>query len=183
MFFSVSRVKGYLGKIGITGLVLVILALSGCSTDGGGVASIYGKWVSQWGEEYRISEKNFSSVFEGSTNYTGKIIEIHEDGPDAGYITIQFTQYNSTLYQYGGSPLDPVGRYYVLHYKNLRALFVELSQAYNDEDPDSDSIEADYGWGYGPSGGSAGKATKALAESTYTVEGGYFNGYSACSRK
>jgi hypothetical protein len=62
-----------------------------------------------------------------------------------------------------------VGNYYVIHYKDLTSSSVSLSGAYSLADPDD--------------GGGKGKSTQALAESTYTVQNGYFTMYSACIKQ
>ena len=186
MFFFVSRVKGYLGKMGITGLVLLALALSGCSTDGTGndAGSIYGNWVGS-SDRYTITNTEFTCEFENWESpgvydpfFTGAIINIRADGPGAGYITIKFTEHANSYYFANGDPFDITERFYVLHFKNLTSNFMEISQAYSFEDPEAEAIQGDYG----DTGGDEGKATQAEAESIYTVDNGYFDSYSACTK-
>jgi hypothetical protein len=128
------------------------------------VGSIYGTWVSptQWGnEEWVISSANLINRFDGAVSYSGTLIAIREESPSAGYITIRFTE---NLF----SP-EAVGNYYVIHYKNLSSSSVEISAAYSAADPDN--------------GGATGKADRAMAENSYTVQTGYFTMYSACTKQ
>ena len=180
MFFSMSRVKGFMGKMRIAGLFLVILALalSGCSSDDDDdvVVSIYGTWEAgnYAGDIYVITASNFTSKFGDDIDYAGTIENIIDDGPNAGFIVIKFTEH-STSYRYAATedPVAPMaGRWYVIHYKDLTASTVELSGAWKFDD---DDIEGLYDFGYGPSwdnaGGAAGKETQIEAESTYVSPG------------
>ena len=181
MFFSMPRVKGYLGKIGITSLVLVMLALSGCSIDGGGTASIYGKWVSTGGDSYIITN---TTLTYGST-YAGTIKNIREDGPGNGYIVIQFTEHSVSFRDADTeTSINPLGRFFVVHYQNLTSSSVELANAYGFGDPDN--IEGEYDWSewgmgvvWSDAGGEAGKTSQEIAEATYTVENGYYGVHGA----
>jgi hypothetical protein len=151
---------------------------TGCDTNTDDGGTINGIWAGAFpGEEYIITPTTFTST--GA--YKGTIESIIEDGFGAGYIIIKFTE-NSSQYLFNGSPINPVGRYYVIHYKNLKTSTVQLSQAYSENDPDK--IEADWGeYGSGSAGGAAGKTDKVLAVETYTIEKGYFGSYSACQRQ
>jgi hypothetical protein len=125
-----------------------------------------GTWVSTYGEEYIITAKTFTSKYAGSVSYAGTVVNVREDGSGAGYITIKYTE-NSTY------TTNAVGKYYVIHYKNLGASSMSLSSAYSASDPDPITGP------YGASGGAAGKITQQEAEITYTVQNGYFGTYSA----
>ena len=129
-----------------------------CDSNKDDDASIYATWVSSYGEEYIITAAAFTST--GA--YAGTIENIRGDGKGAGYITIKYT--GNTFY---GAPA--VGKYYVIHYKDLNSSTVFLSGAYSAADTDN--------------GGGSGKATKELAESTYTTANGYFGFYSACQKQ
>jgi hypothetical protein len=113
-------------------------------------AALKGKWISMYGEEFEISDTEFSSGFGGSVGYKGPILNVRSDGggTGAGYITIKLTQ----------SDWTPAGlnNYYVIHWKDLTAKSAGIA---------------------GSSEG-AGKASRAEAESAYTVIGGYFNTHS-----
>jgi len=91
--------------------------------------------------------------------YRGTIVRHRSNGAGAGYIIIQYTQ----------NDWDPsaVGKYYVIHYKDLDSSRMRYSGAYSTSDP-----------GFAGNGG-GGKATQDEAEKTYTVTGGYFDGNNA----
>jgi hypothetical protein len=124
-----------------------------------------GTWVSVYfdNEEYIISGTEFfaNDAIYGTT-YAGTIVNHREAGSGAGYITIQYT-----VSYYGNG----VGKFYVIHYKNLTSSTVSISGAGKFDDPD---------FGINDTGG---KATQAAAEAAYTVAGGYFSVYSDCVRK
>ena len=114
--------------------------------------ALIGRWAEPY-SEYTITATELSTGTDWG-GYAGTIVNHRDDGPGAGYITIQFTANDS----------DPsaVDKYYVIHYENLTATDVDISGAYLGSDPDF----------AGSLGG--GKATQVLAESTYTVANGYF---------
>ena len=123
-------------------------------------AALRGTWVEPY-STYTITATTFSS---GTSygGYGGTIVNHRRDGSNAGYITIQYTVNDSDN--------DAIGKYYVIHYKNLTDLSVEISGAYNDDDPDF----------IYPKGG--GKATQAQAEAAYTVGNGYFDYHSTIAK-
>ena len=124
--------------------------------------ALKGTWVGiAYGDKYIISETAFTAEFA----YAGTVVNVREDGPGAGYITIKYTEnpyYTDIL------GINVIGNYYVVHYKNLTSSTVVLTGAYSAADPDY--------------GGGTGKATQALAESTYTTENGYFGSGSDCTK-
>ena len=142
-------------------LVMSAVVFTGCKTDPED-ASILGTWVSVYDEIFIISDTEFSSNFGEDTMYAGTIAKIREEDSGSGYITIRYTTCS-----------DPaaVGKYYVIHYKGLGISSVELAGAASQTDPDFDN------WGPG------GKTSQADAEAAYTVENGYFAGYSACTKQ
>ena len=188
MFFSSStsflREKGKTITKRYSFLLLAALVIgvsaglfTGCDSNTNEDGTIEGTWVSSPDEEYIIT----ATTFTATGFFTGTIENIRKDGSGAGYIVIRFTE-NTVKYIKNGSPFDPVGRYYVIHYKNLTSSTVQLSQANSARDPDD--IVADWGeYGLFSAGGAAGKATRTEAESTYTVAKGYFSFYSACTQK
>ena len=147
-------------------LVVLVIGMSvgvflGCDASGGdGDGSIYGTWTSTYGEVFIITDTEFISKFGDFVWYAGTIVNIREDGPGAGYITIIYTE------------CDPVsiGKYYVIHYKDLGSKSVSLSGAGSATDPDFDN------WAPG------GKILREDAEAIYTVTNGYFNDYSALTK-
>ncbi|MDR0623845.1 MAG: hypothetical protein LBG10_05380 [Treponema sp.] len=152
----------------VLALVTAALVFTGCPqpTDSDSVSvpeNLKGEWVSdsESKEVYRITAEEFISLWDGAEGYKGNIVNIISDGENAGYIIIKYTKaYNP----------DAVGNYYAIHYKDLKTATVNICGAGKNDDPD------------GAYGGN-GKATRAEAESTYTVDNGYFGGYSACTKK
>ena len=113
---------------------------------------LIGKWIAQ--ETITISATEFSSQVPGWSDYdySGTIVG-HRSNGDAGYITIQYTQHYNT---------GAVGKYYVIHYKELTSTTMKYSAALKTSDPDF------------ANGGGGGKPTQEEAEKTYTVTGGYY---------
>jgi hypothetical protein len=148
-------------------LVMAALVFTGCTqpTDSEnfpGPAALKGTWVSDStpDEVYRITDREFISLWEDTEGYKGNIVNIINDVENAGYIIIKYTKaYNP----------DNVGNFYAIHYRNLTATTIEICGAANADDPD------------GAYGGN-GKATQAEAEATYTVANNYFGSYSACTK-
>ena len=120
-------------------------------------SNLIGTWIKQ--ETITISAIEFTSQIPGwsSYDYKGTIVA-HRSNGDTGYITIQYTQHYNT---------NAVGKYYVIHYKDLESTRMNYSAAYLLSDP-----------GFANNGG-GGKATQDEAEKTYTVTGGYFDGNNA----
>ena len=142
-------------------LVMSAGVFTGCDSnvDGGNEPipmpeALKGTWVSSYGEEYIISSNTFTSKYGDYVSYAGTIVNVREDGANAGYITIKYTE-NSYYTDVLG--IDVAGNYYVIHYKNLSSSSVELSGAADGE----------------------GKATLEGAETEYTVILGQFTWYSA----
>ena len=135
--------------------------ITGCDTTLGGnndpipmPEALKGNWVSSYGEEYIISSTTFTSKYGDLVSYAGTIVNVREDGSNAGYITIKYTEnsyYTSVL------GINVVGNYYVIHYKNLSSSSLELSGASDGE----------------------GKVIQEEAETEYTVLLGSFAWYSA----
>jgi hypothetical protein len=115
-------------------------------------AALTGKWLSSYGEEFEISAAKFTSSWGGSPTYAGNVVHVRSDGTGGGYITIRYTINTYTP--------KSVGRFYVIHWKNLTATTVEISG----------SSDAD------------GRATLFEAEIEYTVLNGYFDIHSSCTK-
>ena len=123
-------------------------------------SNLIGTWIKQ--ETITISAIEFTSQIPGwsSYDYKGTIVA-HRSNGDTGYITIQYTQHYNT---------NAVGKYYVIHYKDLESTRMNYSAAYLLSDP-----------GFANNGG-GGKATQDEAEKTYTVTGGYFAEYTPVTK-
>jgi len=118
---------------------------------------LLGTWISTYGEINDITNTTYSTDT-GYGGYAGTIVNHRDDGPSAGYITIQFTQNDS----------DPgaIGKYYVLrYYVSLVSSTLSIIGAYSGNDPD---------FNY-PKGG--GKPTREEAEEVYTARNGYFGSH------
>ena len=122
-----------------------------------------GTWISPYSEVFIISDTTFTSKYGADVTYAGTIVNHREAGSGAGYITIQYT--TATYYP------DGVGKFYVIYYKELTPTTVRISGALNNDDPDF-SYTATTG----------GKTTRTEAEAACTVEGGYFDADSLCTK-
>ena len=131
-------------------------AFMGCSSSSDDPGPLEGTWESIHGDSYIITA-NKVTYDDGwdFMSYAGTIENTRKDGSNAGYITVKYTE--SAFYG-----ADAVGKYIVIHYKNLTSSSVSLSIAYSATDTDFDF------------GGPGGKTTQSAAETTYTVTGGYF---------
>jgi hypothetical protein len=133
--------------------------------DGGGDSiplpeALKGVWTSVYNEEYTISDAEFSASYGGgNVHYSGLIVHVRSDGSGAGYITIRYATH--------AEHPEYVGKYYVIHYKDLTASTVAISGAANGVPPDYDA---------------QGYAEQADAEGTYTVLQGYFNIHSSTKK-
>ena len=114
---------------------------------------LIGEWIKQ--ETITISANEFSSQVPGWSDYDygGTIAGHRSNGDGAGYITIQYTQHHNT---------GAIGKYYVIHYKELTSASMKYSAAFKTSDP-----------GFANEGG-GGKATQEEAERMYTLTGGYY---------
>ncbi len=141
-------------------------AFTSCSTnnDDDDDASINGSWVSTFYEKYEVTNQrydNFYSTDNGATftiSYSTDSVQIVPTDETSGYVFGKF--YDATKLGYGAE----VGEWYAIHYKNLKKNSVSISQAYK-------------------AGGKASCGTLEEAKSEYSVENGYFTGYSECVRQ
>ncbi|MDR1420080.1 MAG: hypothetical protein LBI86_06890 [Treponema sp.] len=135
----------------------------GCDTDGGTNPALVsdsvpmppaltGTWVSTWGEEFEINAATFTSGYAGTPSYSGSVVNVRLDAFGGGYITIRYTE-NATF-------PGAVGKYYVIHWKNLTGSSVDIS---------------------GSSDGN-GRAAQWEAEYEYVSWNGYFSYYSSCTK-
>jgi hypothetical protein len=126
-------------------------------------ANLIGSWrVLDTPEKTYTVTSTAYSFSDDNDSYTGTIVNHVADGSGAGYFTIEYTA--NTINS------SAVGKFSVIHYKNLTPSNVSVAGAYKAEDPD-----------FGASG-TGGKATKAEAETAYTVAAGYFADYSPLTK-
>ena len=147
--FSFFQKKNFAKWAAIAVLALVFPAgIPGCSNGTTDKVTVPEALKASWAagdESYIITSTTFTAAWAGESYYAGKIVNIREDDPTAGYITIKYTLNTYTP--------DAIGNYYVICYKNLGQSGMSLA---------------------GSSEG-AGKATQAEAESEYTAANGYFD--------
>jgi hypothetical protein len=126
-------------------------------------ADLIGSWrdINTPEETYTVTSTTYS-FSDGTDSYAGTIVNHVADGAGAGYLTIEYTA--NTLNS------SAVGKFTVIHYKLLTPSSVSVAGAYKAEDPN-----------FGV-GGAGGKATKAEAETAYTVAAGYFADYSLLTK-
>jgi hypothetical protein len=128
--------------------------------------NLKGSWlaVNSGDEVYTVTDTLFSfrMNYYWNDEYTGTIVNHRADGAGAGYLTIEYISYVS-------NPAS-VGKFWVIHYKNLSSGSVLVSGAFNADDPD-------FGVNY-----TGGKATQEEAETAYTVDNEYFSDYSLLSK-
>lgn len=140
---------------------LVAVSFTSCKSDDDD-ASIYGTWVNKtdtYTETYKITETMFSNGY-----YEGNNLTVIESSASAGIIYIKYTR--SIIYvsmDYSETAPD-VGKWYAISYKNLTDDTVSISGAYK-------------------SGGATSTESLDEAVSEFTIENGYFETYSDCTRQ
>ena len=158
----------------ILSLVVVFIAafVTSCKEPEPALVSyhIQGNWVSSWGEIYNITETTFDTV----SSYAGDNLKIEPLTYNSGYLYFKYTKalcenhsdksdpdWNNWVYVYDEHAAD-VGKWYAVYYKDLTKTSVQISGAY----------------------GSV-KSTETLEEAkkVFTVENGYYAGFSECVRK
>jgi hypothetical protein len=170
-FFSLLKERIMARKFGFLflGVCLVMntLGFFGCKSESedGQVSSLVGSWKSEAGDGLDISETTFSYKSSDPTwgmDYSGEIVgAVLADksllNAQWGYLTFKVTA--------SGEWGPTVGKYFVIHWKELTPTTVMESGAY----------KAD--------GQNSGMDTAAAAASEYTAENGYFGVFGAYSRQ
>ena len=112
-------------------LVISAVVFTGCDSnvDGGNEPipmpeALKGTWTSSWGEIYIISSTTFTSKYGEDVSYAGTIVNVRDDGPGKGYITIKYTE---------NAYYDVIGNYYIIHYKDLTSSTMQISGAADGE--------------------------------------------------
>lgn len=178
-----------------TAFVFGVFALTGCKTEpdpipepSGPVAlaendGLIGTWTSSWGEVYTITKDSFKSV----GTYEGNSLVVLKDSETAGTIIVKYSvvyDWNNPVTEnpndesylfYPGNPdwgtddtwypLNKalIGKWYAINYKDLTAASISISGAY----------KAD---------GKSAVDTLEEAVSEFTIENGYFDQYSECTK-
>lgn len=141
---------------------LVAVSFTSCKSDDDD-ASIYGTWKSSYGEIYDISTTELKNGGSWGNGYAGNNLTVIESSDSAGYIYIKYTKAMNADYSYSETAPD-VGKWYAISYKNLTDDTVSISGAYK-------------------SGGATSTETLDEAVSEFTIENGYFEKYSDCTRQ
>ena len=147
-------------------ITVVSLCAFGCKTQPEEVSysDIFGKWTSSPNEVYEISKDYFKTYGEGWSGYEGDSIIIipNENDNTSGTIFLKYTVSANPDYSYSNTAPD-VGKWYAVSYKNLTKNSVSLSGALK-------------------SGGKTSTETLEKAIQEFTVENGYFDRYSECTK-
>ena len=146
-------------------ITVVSLCAFGCKTQPEEVSysDIFGKWTDDSGSIYEITEDSFKNYGEGWSAYEGNSLEIipNDDGK-SGTIFLKYTVSANPDYSYSDNAPD-VGKWYAVSYKNLTKNSVSLSGAFK-------------------LGGKTSTETLEKAIEEFTVENGYFDSYSECTK-
>lgn len=148
-------------------ITVVSLCAFGCKTQPEEVSysDIFGKWTDDSGSIYEITEDSFKNYGEGWSAYEGNSLEIipNDDGK-SGTIFLKYTVSMNPDPDYSYSNTAPdVGKWYAVSYKNLTKNSVSLSGAFK-------------------IGGKTSTETFFEAIKEFTVENGYFDKYSECTK-
>ena len=146
-------------------ITVVSLCAFGCKTQPEEVSysDIFGKWTDDSGSIYEITEDSFKNYGEGWSAYEGNSLEIipNDDGK-SGTIFLKYTVSMNPDWSYSNTAPD-VGKWYAVSYKNLTKNSVSLS-------------------GASKLGGKTSTETLKEAIQEFTVENGYFDRYSECTK-
>ena len=148
-------------------ITVVSLCAFGCKTQPEEVSysDIFGKWTDDSGSIYEITEDSFKNYGEGWSAYEGNSLEIipNDDGK-SGTIFLKYTVSKNPDPDKSYSNTAPdVGKWYAVSYKNLTKNSVSLSGAFK-------------------IGGKTSTETFFEAIKEFTVENGYFDSYSECTK-
>lgn len=122
---------------------------------------LIGTWsiTTPYPESYTITKDSFSS--KGS--YEGNNAKVFKTSETSGYIYIKYTKAANANWTYSETAPD-VGKWYAVSYKELTESSIKLSGAY----------KAD---------GKTSTATIDEAKTEFTIENGYFGGYSELTKE
>ncbi|MCI6187547.1 MAG: hypothetical protein MR739_10315 [Spirochaetia bacterium] len=129
------------------------------------ISDLYGKWTSSYGEVFEISKDYFKNYGTWGSGYEGDSIKIipNENDYTSGTIFLKYTVSANPDWTYSNTAPD-VGKWYAVSYKkNLTKNSVSLSGALK-------------------SGGKTSTETLEEAKEEFTVENGYFDKYSECTK-
>lgn len=147
-------------------LTAMTLCLVGCEQPKDPTLSaLEGKWKSAYDEVYTITADTFDA---GEYSYAGNELEIVEDDETSGRIFVKYTRayclthsdYAKFIFAYDTDAPD-VGKWYAIHYEDLTESSVKISGAY---------------------GAKSSTNTLEEAKSEFTVDNGYFEKHSECTK-
>ena len=149
-------------------ITVVSLCAFGCKTQPEEVfiSDLYEKWTSSYVEVYEISKDYFKTYGESWSGYEGDSIIIipNENDNASGTIFLKYTVSMNSDPDWSYSHTAPdVGKWYAVSYKNLTKNSVSLSGAFK-------------------IGGKTSTETFFEAIKEFTVENGYFDSYSECTK-
>jgi hypothetical protein len=164
-----TRVSFWGKAVTVAFLVLALGVLFGCDpSTNGDPAEFSGKWTSTEGDQFIIDKVAYTFTYwygtgepdygTDSMDYKGAIVgavatDLSLLKQESGFITIKITQSG----EWGPS----VGKFFVIHWKELTASSVREAGAYKNSVPNNNG----------------GMDTVEDAENEYTVPNGYFNGF------
>jgi len=129
---------------------------------------LVGTWIcEQYSEKYTITNTTLENAYKSESTYTstykGDNLVVQKLDSTSGYIYIKYTVAMNADLSYSETAPD-VGKWYAVAYKDLGAEKISLSGAYK-------------------TGGATSCETLDEAVTEFTVDNGYFVGYSSCTRQ
>lgn len=174
-----KNTKSYFNRAWLVLAALLLSAfaafsLAGCKTDDdddlpdnvsylNSDSLLVGTWKSSYGEVYEISTTKLKNGGSWGDCYAGNNLVVKETTSSSGYIYIKYTRAINSDNSYSETAPD-VGKWYAINYKNLSDDAVSISAAYKD-------------------GGATSMESLDEAVEEFTVENGYFDSYSDCTRQ
>ena len=131
------------------------------STD----SPLIGKWQDNYNSIYDISQNEFSNYGDTYDSYAGNNLVISKTSENSGYIYIQYTRAADENWNYttDKTKAPDIGKWYAISYKSLTASSIKISGAYK-------------------KGGETSTETLEEAITEFTIDNGYFETYSDCTK-
>ncbi|MDD6929962.1 MAG: hypothetical protein PUI78_03905 [Treponema sp.] len=126
---------------------------------------LIGKWQDSYGSIYEISQTKFSNYGESYESYAGNNLVISKTSENSGYIYIQYTRAADENWNYttDKEKAPDIGNWYAISYKELKENSIQLSGACKSE-------------------GKTSTETLEEAITEFTIDNGYFETYSDCTK-
>ena len=134
------------------------------STD----SPLIGKWQDSHNSIYEISQNEFSNYGDGYDSYAGNNLVISKTSENSGYIYIQYTRAADENWNYttDKEKAPDIGNWYAISYKELKENSIQLSAAYKSKESE----------------GKTSTETLKEAITEFTIDNGYFETYSDCTK-